>query len=62
MITHHTVEIFESRGCANGHDWDDWHQAESDVLQTVNHEVSDSGDAFLAVIGVVLPTQTGHLS
>ena len=52
MIARRAFEIFESRGCANGHDWDDWHQAESAVLQTVNHEVSDSGDAFLAVIGI----------
>ena len=52
VIAHRAFEIFESRGCAHGHDWDDWYQAESAVLQAVNHEVSDSGDAFLAVIDI----------
>ncbi len=52
MIAHEAFQIFESRGGAHGHDWDDWYQAESAVLRAVNHEVSDSGDAFLAVVDI----------
>jgi HSP20 family molecular chaperone IbpA len=52
IIAHRAFQIFESRGCGHGHDWDDWYQAESAVLQAVNHEVSDSGDAFLAVVDI----------
>ncbi len=51
-IARRAFEIFASRGYVHGHDWDDWYRAESDVLQTVNHEASDSGDAFLAVVDV----------
>ena len=50
MIACRAYEIFESRGHVHGHDWEDWYRAESAVLQTVNNEVLDSGDAFLAVV------------
>jgi HSP20 family molecular chaperone IbpA len=28
-------ELYESRGCASGHEWDDWFQAESELLRPV---------------------------
>jgi HSP20 family molecular chaperone IbpA len=52
LVSRHAYEIFERRGRIHGHDWDDWYQAESALFQTANHEVSDAGDAFLAVVDV----------
>jgi HSP20 family molecular chaperone IbpA len=52
MIARRAFEIFERRGHIHGHDWEDWYRAEASVLQTVNNEVSDSGDAFLAVVAI----------
>jgi HSP20 family molecular chaperone IbpA len=51
-ISQRAHEIFEERGGAHGHDQDDWFQAESATLESVHHEVSDSGDAFVVVIDV----------
>jgi HSP20 family molecular chaperone IbpA len=51
-VARRAYEIFESRGCAHGHDWNDWYQAESELLQPVNVELSDSGDALLAIADV----------
>jgi HSP20 family molecular chaperone IbpA len=52
LIARRAFEIFESRGHVHGYDWEDWYRAESAVLQTVSNEVSDSGDAFLAVVAI----------
>jgi HSP20 family molecular chaperone IbpA len=51
-ISQKAHEIFEERGGVHGHDQEDWFQAESATLQSVHHEVSDSGDAFVVVIDV----------
>jgi HSP20 family molecular chaperone IbpA len=51
-ISQRAHEIFENRGGTHGHDQDDWFQAESATLESVHHEVSDSGDAFVLVIDV----------
>ncbi|MHB8501604.1 MAG: DUF2934 domain-containing protein [Candidatus Acidiferrales bacterium] len=51
-VARRAYEIFESRGNVHGHDWDDWYQAESELLQTVHVEQSDSGDAFIIVADV----------
>jgi HSP20 family molecular chaperone IbpA len=52
LISRRAYEIFENRGRVHGHDWEDWYRAESALLQAVNHEVSDSGDAYLAVVDI----------
>jgi HSP20 family molecular chaperone IbpA len=52
LISKRAYERFESRGRVHGHDWEDWFVAESALLHAVNHEVSDSGDAFHAVIDI----------
>jgi HSP20 family molecular chaperone IbpA len=51
-IARRAYEIFESRGGAHGHDWEDWYRAEVELLQPVNVELSDSGDALLAIADV----------
>jgi HSP20 family molecular chaperone IbpA len=52
LIEQRAYEIFTSRGSVNGHDFDDWVQAESELLQPVTAELSDAGDAFIAVAAV----------
>lgn len=52
LVSRRAYEIFERRGRVHGDDWADWYQAESALLHTVNHEVSDAGDAFVAVVDV----------
>jgi HSP20 family molecular chaperone IbpA len=52
VISQRAYERFESRGRVHGHDWQDWFGAESALLQAVSHEVSDSGDAFVAVVDI----------
>jgi HSP20 family protein len=51
-VARRAYEIFESRGCAHGHDCDDWYRAESELLQPVNVELSDSGDTLVAIADV----------
>jgi HSP20 family molecular chaperone IbpA len=52
QVAQRAYEIFERRGNVHGHDWDDWYQAESELLQPVHVEQSDSGDAFIVVADV----------
>jgi HSP20 family molecular chaperone IbpA len=52
LISRRAYEMFENRGGVHGNDWEDWYQAESAFLQPVNSEVSDSGDAFIAVVDI----------
>ena len=51
-IARRAYERFLSRGCVHGYDREDWYQAESELLQPVNFEVSDSGDTFIAITDV----------
>lgn len=44
--------VGSARARVHGHDWNDWYQAESALLHTVNHEVSSAGEASLAVVAV----------
>ena len=37
-------ELFEARGCENGHDWEDWFRAESELLRPVSIAISESDD------------------
>ena len=51
-IARRAYEHFESRGGAHGHDLEDWCRAEAELLQPVNVELSDSGDALLVIADV----------
>jgi HSP20 family molecular chaperone IbpA len=51
-VEQRAYEIFTNRGSVDGHDFDDWVQAESELLQPVTAELSDAGDAFIAVAAV----------
>jgi len=52
LIERRAYEIFEGHGNVHGHDWEDWFQAESEVLRPVTFELDDSGNAFVAVAAV----------
>lgn len=45
-IAQRAFELFEQRGAFNGQDWNDWFQAESEMLKTVPIEVSEGDDSF----------------
>ncbi len=52
LIGRRAYEKFENRGNAHGHDWEDWYQAESEVLQPAPFELEDAGDAIIAIFDV----------
>lgn len=52
LVEQRAYEIFKCRGGLDGHDFDDWIQAEAELLQSVTAEVSDAGDAFIAIAAV----------
>lgn len=41
-------QLFESRGCEHGRDWEDWFRAEAELLRPVEIKLNDSGRAFIA--------------
>ena len=43
-IAHRAYELFETRGCEHGHDWEDWFRAESEFLRPVSVSISESDD------------------
>ncbi len=42
MISARAFDLFEKRGCANGHDQEDWFLAESELLTPVKFQLSES--------------------
>jgi HSP20 family molecular chaperone IbpA/CheY-like chemotaxis protein len=52
LVARRAYEVFESRGRVHGYDWDDWYQAESETLRPVHVELSDAGNALVAVAAV----------
>jgi HSP20 family molecular chaperone IbpA len=52
LVEERAYEIYMDRGSTVGHAMDDWVQAESELLQSVNAKASDAGDAFIAVTAV----------
>ena len=52
LVSRRAYEMYENRGGLHGHDWEDWYEAKSASLQAVTNEVSDSGDAFNAVLDI----------
>lgn len=43
-IARRAYELFEARACDHGHDWEDWFQAESELLRPVSVSMSESDD------------------
>jgi HSP20 family molecular chaperone IbpA len=43
-IAHRAFELFEKRGGEHGHDWEDWFQAESELLRPVSIATFESVD------------------
>ena len=52
LVEQRAYEIYNAHGRVVGRAMDDWVQAESEILQSVNAEASDAGDAFVAVAAV----------
>jgi HSP20 family molecular chaperone IbpA len=45
-IARRAYELFESRNREHGHDWEDWFQAESELLRPVSVAISDTTERF----------------
>jgi len=45
-ITRRAYELFEARNREHGHDWEDWFQAESELLRPVSIAISETADRF----------------
>jgi len=43
-IARRAYELFEARGRENGHDWEDWFRAQSELLRPVSVTMSESAD------------------
>jgi len=41
-VARRAYELFESRGLVHGYDRDDWYRAESELVDPINVELSDS--------------------
>jgi HSP20 family molecular chaperone IbpA len=52
LVEQRAYEIYKTHGSGLGHAVDDWVQAESELLQSVNAEASDAGEAFVVVASV----------
>lgn len=52
LVARRAHELFESRGRRHGHDWEDWYKAELEILRSVHVELSDAGNAIVAVAAV----------
>lgn len=59
-IARRAYELFEMRGGEHGHDWEDWFQAESELLHPVSVALSESPTG-LAVRANVLGFEEGEL-
>jgi len=45
-IARRAHELFETRGREHGHDWEDWFQAETELLRPVSIAISESADGI----------------
>ena len=45
-ITRRAYELFEMRNREHGHDWEDWFQAESELLRPVSTAISETAERF----------------
>jgi HSP20 family protein len=46
-IARRAYELFESRGRQTGHDWEDWFQAEFELLNPMPVEISEANDELI---------------
>lgn len=51
-IARRAYELFATRGCEHGHDWEDWFQAESELLRPVSVSMSESDDRISVRVNV----------
>jgi HSP20 family molecular chaperone IbpA len=51
-VTRRAYELFESRAREHGHDWEDWFQAESELLRPVSTAVSEAAGRFSIRVNV----------
>jgi HSP20 family protein len=52
-IARRAYELFETRGCEHGHNWEDWFRAESELLRPVSISTSESADHFSVLANVL---------
>ena len=52
-ITARAYELFEKRGCAPGHEWEDWLHAEAEFLRPVATHVDETDTAFTVLAQVL---------
>ena len=52
-IARRAYELFETRGCEHGHDWEDWFRAESELLRPVSVSISESKDRISVLANVL---------
>ena len=45
-VARRAYELFEARNREHGHDWEDWFQAEAELLRPVSIAVSEAADRF----------------
>lgn len=46
MIAHRAYELFEGHGSVHGHDFDDWIEAEDDVVRGCRHDLKESAESI----------------
>src|SRR5262249_39373193 len=49
-------QLFEDRGCVDGHDLEDWFRAEEETLLPISFSIDDLSDRLVARAEVPLPT------
>jgi HSP20 family molecular chaperone IbpA len=59
-IARRAYELFETRGREHGHDWEDWFQAESELLRPVSVAMAESED-WISVRANVLGFEENEL-
>ena len=52
-IARRAFELFETRGCEHGHDWEDWFRAESELLRPVSISMQESADRIDVCVNVL---------
>ena len=45
-VAHRAYELFEGRGCEQGHDLEDWFEAERDILRPLPVKIDETGNRF----------------
>jgi HSP20 family molecular chaperone IbpA len=52
-IARRAYELFETRSCEHGHDWEDWFRAESELLRPVSISIQESADGISVRVNVL---------